>query len=63
MRTTPTGVLIELCRTCGYEHPVARKHCITCTCPSLFINPGTGLCVQCGQLPQQSSIFDYEVNQ
>ena len=57
MKTTPTGIPIELCRLCGYEHPVTRKHCVTCDCPTLFLDPETGLCVQCGQLPYQTSIF------
>lgn len=56
-RTTPAGIEIRLCGRCGYEHPVTRRHCITCDCPSLFIDPDTNLCVQCGQLPKQTDIF------
>lgn len=58
MRTTSTGIPIELCGVCGYEHPVTRKHCVSCDCPSLFIHPDTGLCVQCRQLPGQTNILE-----
>jgi hypothetical protein len=35
-RTTPTGVPILPCDTCGREHPVTRKHCGECGAASLF---------------------------
>lgn len=58
MKATQAGVEIKLCGRCGYEHPVTRKRCVTCSCPTLFIDPATGLCVQCNQLPKQTDIFE-----
>jgi uncharacterized OB-fold protein len=36
MTTTPTGILIDRCDTCGLTHPVSRKHCPVCNSPSFF---------------------------
>lgn len=30
MKTTPTGIPIETCATCGCEHPTTRRHCVEC---------------------------------
>lgn len=57
MRTTTTGIPIELCGKCGYEHPITRKHCITCNHPTLFIRDD-GICVGCNELNGQTSILE-----
>lgn len=44
MTSTPTGVPIVKCDECDYEHPVTRKHCLTCGVPSAFID-GSGRCL------------------
>lgn len=56
MKTTPTGIEIRLCRLCGYEHPVTRKHCVTCQHPSLFIRDD-GICVGCDQYDGQTDLL------
>ena len=35
--TTPTGIPIIDCDTCGYRHPATRSHCPYCTGPHLFL--------------------------
>lgn len=49
--TTPTGVPIRLCASCGTKHPTTRRHCNRCGRPSLFIRPSTGVCVHCEAKP------------
>ena len=44
--TTPTGVPITLCKTCGLTHPTTRRHCNTCGRATLFIRH-TGTCIKC----------------
>ncbi|WP_380162683.1 hypothetical protein [Kineococcus sp. R86509] len=39
-QTTPTGIPIEDCATCGYRHPVTRTHCTACGKATLFCHPG-----------------------
>ena len=34
--TTPTGIPIVDCTTCGHRHPVTRRHCPTCGRATLF---------------------------
>lgn len=34
--TTPTGIPIVDCLTCGRRHPVTRRHCPVCGLASLF---------------------------
>jgi hypothetical protein len=46
MKTTPTGVPIILCGSCGIEHTATRRHCSTCGRPSFFIDP-EGVCLDC----------------
>lgn len=59
MKRTMTGIPIEHCRPCGYEHPVTREHCVECAAASIFVTQETGnLCYQCQQLPNQTDIFD-----
>lgn len=58
MKRTMTGIPIEFCPTCQYEHAVTREHCANCSSASLFLDPDTKLCVPCEQLPNQLSIFD-----
>lgn len=36
MITTPTGVPVRDCETCGRQHPVTRTHCPTCGLATLF---------------------------
>lgn len=48
MTTTPTGIPIIECETCGKTHPVGREHCAQCGTGSAFINPETVLCLNCG---------------
>lgn len=36
MSTTPTGIPIRDCDTCGYRHPITRKHCTICGRATLF---------------------------
>lgn len=36
MTTTPTGIPIRDCETCGHRHPVSRDHCAICGRASLF---------------------------
>lgn len=43
--TTPTGVKIIACDTCGRRHPETRKHCTGCNSPSAFQKDG--LCLRC----------------
>jgi hypothetical protein len=38
--STPTGIAITLCGTCGVSHPVTRSHCVVCGSASLFIHAG-----------------------
>lgn len=44
--TTPTGIRIERCGTCGHEHPVTRQHCTGCGIASVFLDPA-GHCRSC----------------
>ena len=58
MRTTPTGMPIEHCGPCGYEHPVTTPHCANCRRASLFAAHETGLCLPCRHsLEGQTDIF------
>lgn len=34
--TTPTGIPIIGCETCGHTHPVTREHCPVCGLATLF---------------------------
>ena len=36
MTTTPTGIPITDCVTCGRRHPVTRRHCSMCGLATLF---------------------------
>lgn len=36
MTTTPIGIPIRDCDTCGRRHPITREHCPICGRPSLF---------------------------
>lgn len=36
MTTTPTGIPIQNCDTCGHRHPITRKHCPECGLAHLF---------------------------
>ena len=36
MSTTPTGVPIIDCGTCGRRHPISRSHCPKCGMAHLF---------------------------
>ena len=36
VETTPTGIPIEDCKTCGRRHPATREHCVECGAASLF---------------------------
>jgi len=42
--TTPTGIPVTKCDTCGREHPVTRRHCQVCGVPSIFIG-SDGCCL------------------
>lgn len=53
--TTPTGVPIRLCASCGTKHPTTRRHCNRCGKPSLFIRP-TGACIHCQA--KQPALFE-----
>lgn len=46
IKTTPTGIPITKCSTCGLEHPITRTHCTHCGKPTLFIN-ADGTCLTC----------------
>ena len=46
--STPTGVPVKFCYTCGHSHPVTRSHCNRCGRASLFIN-GAGTCLTCNE--------------
>ena len=35
-RSTPTGIPIIDCTTCGRTHPETHSHCVACGSPSLF---------------------------
>ncbi len=50
MTTTPTGIPITQCETCGIEHPITRNHCTDCGKPSMFIN-SNGRCLSCEHGP------------
>ncbi len=39
MATTPTGIPISLCETCGHRHPISRKHCPVCGLALIFAHP------------------------
>ena len=39
MTTTPTGIPIIDCSTCGYRHPESRRHCRKCGKATLFCHP------------------------
>lgn len=39
--STPAGVPVVDCATCGRRHPATREHCPTCGAPSLFPHPHT----------------------
>ena len=34
--STPTGISVVECFTCGWTHPVTRRHCPVCGLASLF---------------------------
>jgi hypothetical protein len=38
--STPTGILIAVCSSCGISHPVTRTHCVECGSPSAFNRAG-----------------------
>lgn len=40
--TTPTGIPITTCDTCGHTHPVTRVHCRDCGRAHLFGDCGGG---------------------
>lgn len=44
--TTPTGIAVKFCYTCGHSHPVTRSHCTRCGRASAFITPA-GHCIAC----------------
>lgn len=57
-RTTQTGIPIEHCGPCGYEHAVNRPHCVNCRRASLFAAHETGLCLPCRHSVEgQTDIF------
>lgn len=55
--TTPTGLPIVDCDTCGKRHPERRKHCQECGAPSRFINDG-GLCLGCNKALNNTFLRD-----
>jgi hypothetical protein len=38
--STPTGIPITVCSSCGISHPVTRTHCVECGSPSAFNRAG-----------------------
>lgn len=48
MTTTPTGIPVTACTTCGKTHPVTRRHCAVCGSASVFARLD-GRCLKCGK--------------
>ena len=51
MTTTPTGVPIIDCPTCGHRHPIIREHCSGCGLATLFPCGGDPDCRRLGHRP------------
>jgi len=44
--TTPMGIAIRPCKSCGHTHPVTRRHCGQCGRATAFLNEA-GSCLTC----------------
>lgn len=49
MTTTPTGVPIVDCPSCGRRHPITREHCDQCGMPTTFPCGGDPDCPRLGE--------------